>query len=96
MASVAGGQLSSLYFASRQELLAKLHQAGRISITLEHPTCCPQEFQSAHIACSSDLPRYLSIALKKKKGEKLLGVEVVPQEGGLGVVILNLQALYYF
>mmetsp|Transcript_117087 Transcript_117087/g.164624 ORF Transcript_117087/g.164624 Transcript_117087/m.164624 type:complete len:220 (+) Transcript_117087:78-737(+) len=57
---------------SAQELLAKLHQAGRISITLEHPT-------------------YLSIALKKKKGEKLLGVEVVPQEGGLGVVILNLQ-----
>ncbi|CAE7837720.1 PGA [Symbiodinium microadriaticum] len=57
---------------SAEELLDKFHQAGRISITLEHPT-------------------YLSIALKKKKGEKLLGVEVVPQEGGLGVVILNLQ-----
>ena len=30
--------------------------------------------------------------LKRKKGDKMLGVEVTTHEGGLGVVILGVQA----
>ncbi|CAE7674885.1 PGA [Symbiodinium pilosum] len=36
-------------------------------------------------------PRYLSVELKRKKGDKMLGVEVTTHEGGLGVVILGVQ-----
>ncbi|CAE7560048.1 PGA [Symbiodinium natans] len=46
--------------------------------------------QEGNVSITLEHPRYLSIALKRKKKEKLLGVEVAAEES-LGVVILNLQ-----